>query len=46
MTIHLCHESRIHHTSVVSLKVIEEQPQILRLTTPELKDVRGPARSE
>ncbi len=33
-------------TSVVSLKFIEEQPQILRLTTPELKDVRGPVRSE
>ena len=32
--------------SVVSLKFIEEQPQILRLTTPELKDVRGPVRSE
>jgi hypothetical protein len=31
--------------SVVSLKFIEEQPQILRLTTPELKDVRGPVRS-
>ena len=33
-------------SSVVSLKFIEEQPQILRLTTPELKDVRGPVRSE
>jgi hypothetical protein len=32
--------------SVVSLKFTEEQPQILRLTTPELKDVRGPVRSE
>ncbi len=32
--------------NVVSLKFIEEQPQILRLTTPELKDVRGPVRSE
>jgi hypothetical protein len=31
--------------SVVSLKFIEEQPQILRLTTPELKVVRGPVRS-
>ena len=31
---------------VVSLKFIEGQPQILRLTTPELKDVRGPVRSE
>ncbi len=30
----------------VSLKFIEEQPQILRLTTPELRDVRGPVRSE
>jgi len=28
--------------SAVSLKFIEEQPQILRLTTPELKDVRAP----
>jgi len=27
--------------SVASLKFIEEQPQILRLTTPELKDVRA-----
>jgi len=25
---------------------MEEQPQILRLTTPELKDVRGPVRSD
>jgi hypothetical protein len=33
-------------SSVASLKFIEEQPQILRLTTPELKDVRGPVRSE
>ena len=33
------------NTSVVSLKFIEEQPQIPRLTTPELKDVRGPVRS-
>jgi len=32
--------------SVVRLKFIEEQPQILRLTTPELKDVRGRFRSE
>jgi hypothetical protein len=31
---------------VVSLKFIEEQTQILRLTTPELEDVRGPVRSE
>jgi hypothetical protein len=31
---------------VVSLKFFEEQKQILRLTTPELKDVRGPFRSE
>jgi hypothetical protein len=30
---------------VVSLKFVEEQKQILRLTTPELKDVRGPVRS-
>jgi hypothetical protein len=28
------------------LKFFEEQKQILRLTTPELKDVRGPFRSE
>ena len=27
---------------MVSPEFIEEQPQILRLTTPELKDVRGP----
>ena len=27
-------------------EVREEQPQILRLTTPELKNVRGPVRSE
>jgi hypothetical protein len=33
-------------TSVVSLKFIEELPQILRLTTSELKGVRGPVRSE
>jgi hypothetical protein len=33
-------------SSVVSLKLVEEQKQILRLTTPELKDVRGPVRSE
>ena len=32
--------------SVASLKFVEEQPRILRLTTPELKDVRGPVRSE
>jgi hypothetical protein len=32
--------------SAVSQKFIEEQPQILRLTIPELKDVRGPVRSE
>jgi hypothetical protein len=32
--------------SVVNLKFVEEQPQILRLTTPEVKDVRGPVRSE
>ena len=36
--------------SVVSLKFfvkcVKEQKQILRLTTPELKDVRGPFRSE
>lgn len=30
----------------VSLKLIEEQMQILRLTAPELKIVRGPVRSE
>ncbi len=41
-------QNSIYATSsnVVSLKFIEEQPQILRLTTPELKDVRGPVRSE
>ena len=33
-------------SSVVSLKFDEEQLQILRLTTPELKDVRGPDHSE
>ena len=33
-------------SSVVSLKYVEKRPQILRLTTPELKDVRGPVRSE
>jgi hypothetical protein len=32
--------------SVTILKFIEEQPQILRLTTPELKYVRDPVRSE
>ena len=32
--------------SVVDLKFAEEQKQILRLTTPELKNVRGPFRSE
>ena len=32
--------------SVLSLKFIEEQTQILRLTTPKLKDVWGPVRSE
>ncbi len=30
------------HSSVVSLKFIEEQPQILRLTAPELKRRSGP----
>jgi len=30
----------------LSPKIVEEQKQILRLTTPELKDVRGPVRSE
>jgi len=30
----------------MSLKFVEEQQQILRLTTPELKGVRGPFRSE
>jgi hypothetical protein len=34
------------NSGVVNLKFIEEQPQILRLTTPELKYVRGPVRSE
>ncbi len=37
---------RWESASVASLKFIEEQPQVLRLTTPELKDVRGPVRSE
>ena len=32
----------MRQTTLVTLKLIEEQPQILRLTTPELKDVRGP----
>ena len=32
--------------SVVSPEFIEEQPQIVRITTPELKDVRGPVRSK
>ena len=31
---------------VVSLRFVEEQLQVLRLTTPELKDVRSPVRSE
>ena len=31
---------------VANLKLIKEQPQILRLTTHELQDVRGPLRSE
>jgi hypothetical protein len=31
--------------SVVSLKFAEVQPQILRLTTPKLKNVWGPVRS-
>jgi hypothetical protein len=41
-------QSRIYATSssVVSPEFTEEEPQILRLTTPELKDVRGPVRSE
>ena len=30
----------------VSQKFIEDQTQILRLTTPKLKDVWGPVRSE
>jgi len=30
---------------VVTPKFIEEQPQILRLTTPKLKYVWGPVRS-
>ena len=33
---------RTQVSSVVSLKLAEEQLQILRLTTPEPKDVRGP----
>ena len=36
----------ITRASVVGLKFIEGQPQILRLTTPKLKDVWGPVRSE
>jgi len=39
-------KTKAEGSSAVSLKFIEEQPQILRLTTPELKDVRGPVRSE
>ena len=39
-------QSTITNASVVSLKFIEEQSQILRLATPELKDIRGPVRSE
>ncbi len=31
---------------MASLKFTEEQPQILRLTTPERNDVRGSVRSE
>jgi hypothetical protein len=31
---------------VVSLKFIEEQKQILRLTTPKLKNAWGPVRSD
>ncbi len=42
----LVQKQAVKRTSAVSLKFIEEQPQILRLTTPELKDVRGPVRSE
>ena len=34
------------NSSMVSLKLVEEQKQILRLATPELKSVRGPVRSE
>jgi hypothetical protein len=40
------HHSINFNSSVVSLKFMEEQPQILRLTTPKLKNVRGPDRSE
>jgi len=36
------HSAMIRPGSVVSLKFIGRQTQILRLTTPELKDVRGP----
>jgi hypothetical protein len=36
----------VGEASVVSLKFIEEQPQILRLTTPKLKSAWGPFRSE
>ena len=32
--------------SVANPKYVEEQPQILRLTTPKLKNVWGPVRSE
>jgi len=43
---HLLPAIKLSRASVVSLKFVEEQKQILRLTTPELKDVRGPVRSE
>jgi len=46
MTVHFDMNCQRQDTSGVSLKFIEEQPQILRLTAPELKDVWGPVRSE
>ncbi len=38
-------DSSMIEASVVSLRFIEEQPQILRLTTPKLRSVWGPFRS-
>jgi len=37
--------SRAQYSSVVSEKLIEVQPQILRLTTPKLETFGGPVRS-
>jgi len=42
MTVHLCYELQTHDTRGLSQKFIEEQPQILRLTTPELKTFGAP----